>query len=54
VDREESYRWLKFGYIKEETVAAQVQALGTYFFTKKKILKTFKLNADYVKNTQRI
>jgi len=39
VDKENSYRWLKFGDTKEGTehtvVAAQDQALSTYYFTKK-------------------
>jgi hypothetical protein len=42
MDREQTYRWLKFGDIKGETqsiiVAAQDQALGTYYF-KTKVLK---------------
>jgi hypothetical protein len=42
VDREQTYRWLKFGDIKTETksliVAAQDQALGTNYL-KRKVLK---------------
>jgi hypothetical protein len=42
VDKEQSYRWLKFGDIKGETesaiVAAQDQAISTKYF-KRKILK---------------
>jgi hypothetical protein len=42
VDREQTYRWLEFGDIKEETesliVAAQDQALGTNCI-KRKVLK---------------
>jgi hypothetical protein len=42
VDKEQSYRWLKFGDIKGETesttVAAQDQAVSTNYF-KRKILK---------------
>jgi hypothetical protein len=42
VDKEQSYRWLKFGDIKGETestiVAAQDQAINTNYF-KRKILK---------------
>jgi hypothetical protein len=42
VDKEQSYRWLKFGDIQGETestiVATQDQAISTNYF-KKKILK---------------
>jgi hypothetical protein len=42
VDKEQAYRWLKFGDIKGETestiVAAQDQATNTNYF-RKKILK---------------
>jgi hypothetical protein len=42
VDKEQSYRWLKFGYIKGEIestiVAAQDQEISTNYF-KRKILK---------------
>jgi hypothetical protein len=42
VDKEQSYRWLKFGDIKGETestnVAAQDQAVSTNYF-KRKIMK---------------
>jgi hypothetical protein len=42
VDKEQSCRWLKFGYLKGETestiVAAQDQAINTNYF-KRKILK---------------
>jgi hypothetical protein len=42
VDREQTYRWLKFGDIRGETesfnVVAQDQALGTNYF-KRKVLK---------------
>jgi hypothetical protein len=42
VDKEQSYRWLKFGDIKEDTestiVAAEDQAISTNYF-KRKILK---------------
>jgi hypothetical protein len=42
LDKEQSYRWLKFGDIKGETestiVAAQDQAISTNYF-KKKIFK---------------
>jgi hypothetical protein len=42
VDKEQSYRWLKFGDIKVETestiVAAQDQAISTNYF-KRRILK---------------
>jgi hypothetical protein len=42
VDKEQSYRWLKFGIIKGETestiAAAHDQAIRTNFF-KRKILK---------------
>jgi hypothetical protein len=42
VDNEQSYRWLKFGDLKEETestvVAAQDQAVNTNYF-ENKILK---------------
>jgi hypothetical protein len=54
VDKEQSYRWLKFGDIKGETestiVAAQDQAISTNYF-KRKILK---VDADYVKNTKKL
>jgi hypothetical protein len=42
VDKEQSYRWLKFGYIKGETeskiVAAQDQAISTNYL-KRNFLK---------------
>jgi hypothetical protein len=38
IDKEQSYRWLKFGDIKEETgsviMAAQDQAISTNYFKK--------------------
>jgi hypothetical protein len=41
VDNEQSYRWLKFGDIKEETestvVAAQDQAISTNYFENKSL-----------------
>jgi hypothetical protein len=39
IDKEQSYRWLKFGYIKGITesviMAAQDQAISTNYFKKK-------------------
>jgi hypothetical protein len=41
VDNEQSYRWLKFRDVKEETestvVAAQDQAISTNYFEKKNL-----------------
>jgi hypothetical protein len=41
IDKEQSYRWMKFGDIKGETesviMAAQDQAVSTNYFKKKKI-----------------
>jgi hypothetical protein len=54
MDKEQSYRWLKFGDIKGETestiVAAQDQAISTNYFKR----KTLKVDADYVKNTKKL
>jgi hypothetical protein len=56
MDKEQSYRWLRFGDFKggsESTiVAAQDQALNTNCFKKKFKKKKLKYNVDYVKNTE--
>jgi hypothetical protein len=58
VDKEQSYRWLKFRDIKGETesiiVAAQDQAVSTNYFKRKILKKKLKVNADYVKNTKKL
>jgi hypothetical protein len=58
VDKEQSYRWLKFGDIKGETestiVAAQDQAISTNYFKIKIVKKKLKVDADYVKNTKKL
>jgi hypothetical protein len=38
VDKEQSYRWLKFGEIQSTIVAVQDQAISTNYF-KRKVLK---------------
>jgi hypothetical protein len=61
VDKEQSYRWLKFGNIKGETestiVAAQDQAISTNYF-KRKILKEeidrFRLCKEYEETTDHL
>jgi hypothetical protein len=56
VDKEQSYRWLKFGDIKGETestiVAAQDQAISTNYF-KRKILKE-EVECRCRKNTKKL
>jgi hypothetical protein len=57
VDKEQAYRWLKFGDIKGETertiVAAQDQAINTNYFRKKILKQKQTVNADYVKNMRK-
>ena len=52
-----SYRWLKFGDIKEETentiVAAKDQTIRTNYF-KNKILKKLTVNASYIHNMKKL
>jgi hypothetical protein len=58
IDKEQSYRWLKFGDIKGETkgtvMSAHDQAICTDYFMKKILNKKLKVNADCVKNMKRL
>jgi hypothetical protein len=50
VDKEESYRWLKFEDINGETESTVVVALSTTNLDKN--WKNLKVSVDYVKNTR--
>jgi hypothetical protein len=58
VDKEQSYRWLKFGDIKGETgsrvVAAQDQPLSTNCFKEKFWSKKLKVTSDCVRNAKKL
>jgi hypothetical protein len=58
IDKEQSYRWLRFGDIKGETesviMATQDQAISTNYFKKKFWNKKLKVNADCAKNMKRL
>jgi hypothetical protein len=58
IDKEQSYRRLKFGNIKGETesviMAAQDQAISTNYFKKKFWNKELKVDANCVKNMNRL
>jgi hypothetical protein len=58
IDKEQSYRRLKFGDIKGETKStvksAHDQAISTDYFMKKILNKKFKVNSDCVKNMKRL
>jgi len=58
VDIEQSYCWLKFGDIKEETestiVAAQDQAISTNYFKNKILKEELRVNAGYVSNMKKL
>jgi hypothetical protein len=58
VDKEQSYRWLKFGDVKGETestiVTAQDQAVSTNYFMRKVLKEEIEVYADCVKNTKKL
>jgi hypothetical protein len=58
VEKEQSYRWLKFGDIKGETestsVAAQDQAVSTDYFKRKILKEDIESRCRYVKNTKKL
>jgi hypothetical protein len=57
INKEQSYRWLKFGDIKGETesaiMAAQDQSISTNYFKKNILKQEIESNADCVNNTKR-